>query len=574
MSVTTTNNRIAYDGDGVSTVFSFPYKFLATSDLKVYVGDTLQTITTDYTVGTPSDAGANVTFVTAPAVGDSNVIILRDVDLLQSTDLPSNGPFPSVSVETMVDKVTLQVQRVRELLSRAFTLPDSDTSGASTSLPTPTASNVIGWSADALSLQNYTTADFATVAASGNPITQLFSGTGAQLDYTLSAAPVSLPNLEVFISGVRQTPGSDYTLSGTTLSFVVAPVVGTDNILVRWVSAIASPVTVSDGSITLVKLADGLFTATSAALAKFADGFLAATAEARAKMADGFITTAKLLDGLLSADATGRAKMADGYVTPAKLDATAKPGKIQDIDASVSGNDLTVTINPATLDFRSATLTDGTPVSRALASAALLVVPSGATLGTVNATSARLAILAIDNAGTLEAAIVNLAGGNNLDETTLISTTAISTSADSSNVIYSTTARTNVAFRVVGFIDITEATAGTWATAPTLVQGTGGQALAALSSLGYGQNWQDVGASRASGVTYYNSTGKPISVAITCYSASSSSSSTLNIGGVIIQRTSLPVNNLGSIYGIVPPGFSYLVTFTGTSPIVTWFELR
>jgi hypothetical protein len=347
MSVTTTSNRISYDGDAVSTVFSFPYKFLATSDLKVYVDDVLQVITTDYTVGTPGDSGANVTFLSPPAVGDGNVVILRDVDLLQSTDLPSNGPFPSVSVETMVDKVTLQVQRIRELLSRAFTLPDSDTSGASTTLPTPTASNVIGWSSDGLSLQNYTTEDFATVAASGNPITNLFSGTGAQLDFTLSAAPVSLPNLEVFISGVRQTPGADYTVSGTTLTFVVAPGVGTDNILARWVTAIASPVTVSDGAITLEKLADGLFTASAAALAKFADGFLAATAAGRAKMADGFVTTEKLLDGLLSADASGRAKMADEYVTLAKLaQAVRAPmGYFYGFAPSTAGSSATMTIS-------------------------------------------------------------------------------------------------------------------------------------------------------------------------------------------------------------------------------------
>jgi hypothetical protein len=319
MSVTTTSNRIAYDGDAVSTVFSFPYKFLASGDLEVYVDDVLQVITTDYTVGTPGDSGANVTFVSAPPVGDNNVVIVRDVDLLQNTDLPSNGPFPSVSVETMVDKVTMQVQRIRDLLSRAFTLPDSDTSGASTELPTPVASNVIGWASDGLSLQNYTTEDFATVAASGNPITNLFSGTGAQTDFTLSAAPVSLPNLEVFLFGVRQSPGVDYTLSGTTLTFLVAPGAGTDNILARWVTAIASPVTVSDGAITTEKIADGAVTAT-----KFAAGSVST-----AKLADGAVTTAKL---------------ADGSVTQANLAAA-----LREVFASVQ-------------DFR-LTLTSGTPVT-------------------------------------------------------------------------------------------------------------------------------------------------------------------------------------------------------------------
>jgi hypothetical protein len=43
-------------------------------------------------------------------------------------------------------------------------------------------------------------------------------------------------------------------------------------------------------------------------------------------------------------------------------------------------------------------------------------------------------------------------------------------------VFYSTTARSSVAYRVVGYVEITEATAGTYATAPTLVQGNGGNA--------------------------------------------------------------------------------------------------
>jgi len=55
--------------------------------------------------------------------------------------------------------------------------------------------------------------------------------------------------------------------------------------------------------------------------------------------------------------------------------------------------------------------------------------------------------------------------------------------ATSNSVFYSTTARTNVAYRVVGFINITEATAGTWATAPSTVQGAGGNNV--ISSASY-----------------------------------------------------------------------------------------
>ena len=151
--------------------------------------------------------------------------------------------------------------------------------------------------------------------------------------------------------------------------------------------------------------------------------------------------------------------------------------QIQSITSSVAGNQLTVGLNPTTLDFRSATLTTGVPNTRTVSSALTLVVPASATLGTVNATQARLVLLAIDNAGTVELAIVNLAGGVNLDETTLISTTAISAAATSASVVYSTTARTNVPFRVVGFLDITETTAGTWATDATTKQGAGGASI-------------------------------------------------------------------------------------------------
>ena len=199
----------------------------------------------------------------------------------------------------------------------------------------------------------------------------------------------------------------------------------------------------------------------------------------------------------------------NNIVTPAKLTAEAKTDKILSIDASVGSNALTFSLNPCVLDFRSATLSSGIVNTRVVNSAISMTVSSGSTLGTVNGVQSRLVLLAIDNAGTVELAISNIAGGVNLDETGVISTTAEGGAggADSANVVYSTTARTNVPYRVVGFVESTQATAGTWATTPSRIQGYGGQALAAMSSLGYGQTTQTV--TRTSGVTYYNTSGKP-----------------------------------------------------------------
>ena len=207
-----------------------------------------------------------------------------------------------------------------------------------------------------------------------------------------------------------------------------------------------------------------------------------------------------------------------------------------------------------------------------------LVVPSGATLGTVNATAARLVLLALDNAGTVELAVSNLIGGLNLDETTLINTTAISSGATSASVIYSTTARTGVPFRVVGFVDVTEATAGVWATAPSTIQGQGGQALSTLSGgVGTGQSWQDMTGSRALATTYTNTTGKPIMVEIISTNGADYGYTQLAINGslVTLGPTRVAGNYCATICAIIPPGATYVATgVTGTSQISKWSELR
>jgi hypothetical protein len=238
--------------------------------------------------------------------------------------------------------------------------------------------------------------------------------------------------------------------------------------------------------------------------------------------------------------------------------------KIQPITASVASSAMTVTLNPTVLDFRSTPLTSGTVNTRTVSAAISVVVSSGSTLGTVSATQSRIVVLALDNAGTIELAVVNISGGTNLDETTLISTTAEggAGAADSANVVYSTTARTSLPFRVVGYIESTQATAGTWATAPSTIQGYGGQALAAMSSLGYGQTFQDVSASRAVGTTYYNTTGKPIFVN---YISTAFANVTLMIGGVSVGSITAPVSF------VVPPSQSYSITST---TLQKWTELR
>ena len=52
-----------------------------------------------------------------------------------------------------------------------------------------------------------------------------FTGTGSQVNFTLSTTPASINNTTVVIDGVSQLRAA-YSVSGTTLTFTAAPVSG------------------------------------------------------------------------------------------------------------------------------------------------------------------------------------------------------------------------------------------------------------------------------------------------------------------------------------------------------------
>jgi hypothetical protein len=253
--------------------------------------------------------------------------------------------------------------------------------------------------------------------------------------------------------------------------------------------------------------------------------------------------------------------------------------KIQPVTASIASNAITVNLGPTTLDFRNTTLTTGTPVSVSSAVAVSLVIAATDSFGLVTAAgNQRLAILAINNAGAIELAAVALYGGVAIDETGVI-TTAIT--ATTSTGIKAAAVRTGVAYRVVGYVDATFTTAVGWGSL-ALVQGAGGNAAESIGSIGYGQTWQTVTGSRALATTYYNTTGKPIQVCVTCGTTGPSTGVfTLTVGGVVVGESGF-VNNAGSspsvllpITAIVPPGASYSAQQTvATLTLNRWTELR
>jgi len=160
------------------------------------------------------------------------------------------------------------------------------------------------------------------------------------------------------------------------------------------------------------------------------------------------------------------------------------------LSASVAANALTISLknqqgnnpvasSPASVSFRSSVLATGTFNVRSATASLSLVIPSGTTIGTKAGSTEYLWVYLLDNAGTLEIAVSR---SRVWDENIVQTTTAIS-GGSSSTTLYSTTARTGVPIKLIGRITISEATAGTWATAPTVISNINNSTFGADSTV-------------------------------------------------------------------------------------------
>lgn len=143
MTLSTTASRVTYAGNGATTSFAFAFKIWAQSDLKIYLRDnaslvdTLQTLTTHYTISATLPGTGNVVFVTAPASGKT-IVIVRDAAPTQDLDLTPNGAFAADNVEIAFDKLASFVQALQEQIGRAPLLPVGSAL-ANLALPEPRA---------------------------------------------------------------------------------------------------------------------------------------------------------------------------------------------------------------------------------------------------------------------------------------------------------------------------------------------------------------------------------------------------------------------------------------------------
>lgn len=164
MTVQSELSRKSYDGNGVTTAFAVPFRFLDKTHLRVIRSVIATGVETELTLdsagadgftvtGAGEPSGGTVTAVTAPSTLQ-RITILRNVPLTQLLDFIANDAFPAESHEQALDQLTMIAQQQEERLDRAATLPEA-VSGVSAELPTPEALRALRWNGARTALENY-----------------------------------------------------------------------------------------------------------------------------------------------------------------------------------------------------------------------------------------------------------------------------------------------------------------------------------------------------------------------------------------------------------------------------------
>lgn len=138
MTISVSNNtpRVSYavSEGATQTSFTVNFEFFADADLRVFVDNTLKTITTHYTVSGGNGSTGTVTMSVTGASGGSTVIIVRAIALERTTDFPTSGAFNISSLNTELDRIIAIHADVDDTADRGLRLQESD-DAVTTTLP-------------------------------------------------------------------------------------------------------------------------------------------------------------------------------------------------------------------------------------------------------------------------------------------------------------------------------------------------------------------------------------------------------------------------------------------------------
>ena len=203
ITVEAVHRKVQYTSSGSLGPYSFAFKVLAATDIKVAVGATVKTVTTHYTTTYATDGTGSITFTSgnAPASG-ALVTIESDQAIARTTDYSTGGDFTAASINDALDRLTIDDQQIETALSRNIQLASTTkrtTSSTGTSGPliwpyedtaSDNASKVIAFDSNGTALELGPTTTQISAAAT-NATAAANSATAAANSATAAAASAS-----------------------------------------------------------------------------------------------------------------------------------------------------------------------------------------------------------------------------------------------------------------------------------------------------------------------------------------------------------------------------------------------
>lgn len=138
MTVGSTSSRVVANGNGATTVFTFAFKVLASTDLTVTYTDALgnqtvlsagqYTVTSNVGVFPTDDTGGTVTYNPSgtPIASGTTLTIQRTTASTQPASINNQGAFWPAVVEQALDRILMIVQQFIDGMSRGLRIPAVD----------------------------------------------------------------------------------------------------------------------------------------------------------------------------------------------------------------------------------------------------------------------------------------------------------------------------------------------------------------------------------------------------------------------------------------------------------------
>ena len=217
MTVPVQTPFVKYTGNGVTTVFTYPFKVLDIADIAV----TVNGVVTAFTASGIGDNTGQVTISPAP-VNASIVKISRNMVYQRTTDYQNNGALLENVLDDDLDNVVLMLQQLKYFADRAFAFGEI-MPGINMELPLPAAGKALIWNPAGAALIN-STANPDTLAGS-EAAAVAAAATASAASATATAAALIIAGFEYKLNWATATVYAKNNLfsdSGNTYIVLIA----------------------------------------------------------------------------------------------------------------------------------------------------------------------------------------------------------------------------------------------------------------------------------------------------------------------------------------------------------------